>query len=159
MSAAPKFLCDAMLAHLGRRLRMAGYDTAIADGSESDHELVLRCQAEGRLLLSADRQMQERKAAEGLLVFLPTNNQGPWVRLLAESFQVEWLKDPFSRCLECNHALLPLPDQKKIELVPEGIRNQEREFRYCPVCDKAYWQGSHVDRMRRELQKLENESA
>ena len=150
-----KFLCDSMLAHIGRRLRMAGYDTVIAKGGESDHELVLRAREENRTLLSGDRQMRERKAAKSVLVFLPGNEEESWVRHLSQVLGVDWLHAPFTRCLECN-LILESPPSEKISELPEPIKQQGFSFRYCPGCDKIFWEGGHVQRMRERLQKLQN---
>ena len=44
-----RFLCDEMLAGLGRWLRIAGYDTAIASGGRRDRDLVKQAHAEQRI--------------------------------------------------------------------------------------------------------------
>lgn len=54
-----RFLCDEMLAGLGRWLRIAGYDTAIASGGRRDRDLVKQAHAEQRILLTRDRRVVE----------------------------------------------------------------------------------------------------
>ena len=49
--------CDEMLARLGRWLRAAGYDTAIAEGGMPDTALIARCVTEPRVLLTRDRHL------------------------------------------------------------------------------------------------------
>ncbi|MGK4002461.1 Mut7-C RNAse domain-containing protein [Sorangium sp. So ce1036] len=58
--AAPSFLCDAMLGGLSRWLRGAGYDAAFEHGID-DGELVRRAQETGRLLLSSDAGVFQRR--------------------------------------------------------------------------------------------------
>lgn len=154
MSREPRFLCDAMLAGLGRRLRMAGYDTRIADGDTSDHELLLLARAEGRVFLTADRHVLEHAAARepGLVLYLPRNEEALWAAELSARLGVSWLFRPFSRCLGCNAELVSLPADKQSSL-PEGAPRQGA--RWCPACAKAYWEGSHVRRMRARLEELE----
>lgn len=142
-----------MLTQLGRTLRMAGYDTEIAAGTESDHELVLICIEESRFLLSGDRQMQERKAAREFLVYLPGNDEDAWAALLKKKCGVDWLHAPFTRCLECNRVLEALPE-KMAGLAPERITRLKEPVSYCPSCQKAYWAGSHVKKMRDRLESL-----
>jgi Mut7-C RNAse domain len=58
-----RFLCDEMLAGLGRWLRIAGYDTAIADCGRRDRDLVEQAHAEQRILLTRDRRLVEIRRA------------------------------------------------------------------------------------------------
>ena len=60
-----RFLCDEMLAGLGRWLRIAGYDTAIASGGRRDRDLVKQAHAEQRILLTRDRRVVEIRPATG----------------------------------------------------------------------------------------------
>src|SRR5690606_36570298 len=54
----PRFLADAMLARLARWLRVLGFDTAF-EPELLDRELVALAVAEGRILLTRDRQLVE----------------------------------------------------------------------------------------------------
>ena len=52
-----KFLCDQMLARLGRWLRAAGYDTLIIEKSLDDKEIFKQAKEEKRLLITRDKQI------------------------------------------------------------------------------------------------------
>ncbi|MGZ9112901.1 MAG: Mut7-C RNAse domain-containing protein [Rhodoplanes sp.] len=65
-----RFLCDEMLAGLGRWLRIAGYDTAIADRGRRDRELVEQAHAEQRILLTRDRRLVEIRRANDRTIVL-----------------------------------------------------------------------------------------
>lgn len=65
-----RFLCDEMLAGLGRWLRIAGYDTAIASGGRRDRDLVKQAHAEQRILLTRDRRVVEIRPANDRTVVL-----------------------------------------------------------------------------------------
>jgi uncharacterized protein with PIN domain len=43
-----RLYCDEMLTRLGRWLRAAGYDTAIAESGLADTGIIAQCAAEGR---------------------------------------------------------------------------------------------------------------
>ena len=150
----PRFLCDAMLAGLGRRLRMAGYDTRIAGGKHSDHELLRAAKDEGRIFLTADRQVLEHRAAkeEGRVLYLAGNEEAAWAAALSRGCGVRWLHRPFSRCLECNSELEPLA-ASRAEGLPAGVKRETAKW--CPACGKAYWDGTHVRRMRARLEELD----
>ena len=55
-----KLFCDEMLLRLGRWLRAAGYDTAIAENAVADAEIIERCAGEGRTLITRDRHLEAR---------------------------------------------------------------------------------------------------
>lgn len=150
-----RFLCDAMLAGLGRRLRMAGYDAQIEAGGRSDHELITHAASEGRVLLTGDRQILERKAARepGRMLYLPGNDELEWARLLRRELGLSWTHRPFTRCLECNLPLRALTPIRETEL-PAGA--SPATAKECAGCSRIYWEGSHVERMRAALERLQS---
>src|SRR5512143_620805 len=103
----PRFLCDEMLQRLGRWLRAAGYDTAIAAAGQDDRELVQQANNENRLLLTRDRHMAQFRNGRGLVMLLEPNSLTSEVADISERFAIDWLLRPFSRCLECNTPLIP----------------------------------------------------
>ncbi len=147
-----KFLCDAMLIRLGRWLRAAGYDTAIATNKHSDRELVQRALDENRTMLTRDRKMMEIRHAGECVCLLQGNSLNECVAELATLFDINWLKKPFSRCLECNTELISAT-QEQIDLIPPTSRALIHEARFCPCCKKVLWEGSHIKRMRNTLQQ------
>ncbi|MEM4222151.1 MAG: DUF5615 family PIN-like protein [archaeon] len=58
-----RFICDAMLAKLGRWLRMAGYDTKIASNKEKDEEILDKAIKEDRIILTRDKNLSRYKIA------------------------------------------------------------------------------------------------
>lgn len=145
-----RFLCDAMLADIGKRLRMAGYDTRIDEGLIGDYELVLLAREEGRWLLTRDRSIREIKEARPLLVYLASQKREDWIRHLTAELGVNWLFAPMSRCLECNCLLKPAGPEAR-ELAPDSVREEGRMLWECPECRKVYWEGSHARNMRKAL--------
>lgn len=140
-----------MLHRLARWLRAAGYDTAIADHRHGDRDVLDRAIAEGRLLLTCDRKMLERREAHQRVRLLPANDLDGAARRLARDIGVDWLLRPFSRCLVDNAALLPAtPGQ--CAGIPPSARALDGAVLVCPDCGRLYWPGSHVRRMRRRLE-------
>jgi uncharacterized protein with PIN domain len=146
----PRFLCDVMLARLGRWLRAAGYDTEIAGGMETDRALLDKARREGRVLLTHDRKVMEMRHAPDHVVLLSGNGVDRAVAALNGAMAINWLLRPFSRCLLCNTPLEPVPDDQCAHLPPD-MRTRD-DVRHCPACDKLYWPGSHQKRMRKRLE-------
>lgn len=148
-----RFLCDEMLARLGRWLRAAGYDTAIAEPGDNDANLIQQACDEDRLLITRDRKMQEYREASGRVVLVEANQLPDQLKELSWLCNIDWLCHPFSRCLECNGELQKAGEEQRQRVPPDSLRDDEILL-YCPRCDKPYWNGSHVHRMRTKLEQL-----
>lgn len=140
-----------MLQRAGRWLRAAGYDVLIARAGQSDQELIALARSEGRLFLTRDRDLTQYRGADDFVVLLEANELREILAEIDTLLDIDWLKQPFSRCLECNTPLVPAPPEVRMQVPPESLRNDETLL-YCPCCKKAYWNGSHVRRMRRLLE-------
>ena len=151
MTDGSKFLCDRMLARLCRRLRAAGYDTEFARPNEHDGALLARAIRENRLLLTCDRKMFERRYAVGNVIVLPSNGLDETARALMQEREIDWLLEPFSRCLMDN-ARLRAARSDELDRMPQRARTiGSPDVRVCPRCDRLYWPGSHYRRMRAQL--------
>ena len=127
----PRFVADAHLGALARRLRMAGFDTlydnAYADPLTRDRELLKRRQVLHGCYVHALRpeaQLQELYQRLGLR---------PWAL-------------PFSRCLACNSSLQAVSLAEVADRLPPRVREL-----HCAHCDKLFWEGSHWRAMRERL--------
>ncbi|WP_437544313.1 Mut7-C RNAse domain-containing protein [Sorangium sp. So ce367] len=144
-AAAPSFLCDAMLGGLSRWLRGAGYDAMFEHGID-DGDLVRLAQQTGRVLLSSDAGVFERRslrtaAVRGLYVprgLRPTEQAGFVLRELGLP-----VRDP--RCMACGGALAAAPKDSVRDAVPAVVADRHDEFWRCDRCGKVLWKGSHWD--------------
>ena len=145
-----RLLCDEMLLRLGRWLRAAGYDTAIAEGGLSDAELIARCAAEGRVLITRDRHLARH--ADGVVDVVRVDNDRAEAQAwrLRDALGIDWTRAPFTRCLLDNAPLDPAPAEAA-HRVPPGSRAAGWPLQQCPECGRLYWPGSHVRRMRARL--------
>jgi len=147
---APRFLCDAMLGHLARWLRAAGYDAEVVAPHTADAAILAQARFEGRTVLTCDRRLVARDVA---VLHLP---MAPLPRLAAElavRAGIDWQRAPFTRCLVDNTPLRPATSAE-ITRIPEPARKMPGPFRACPSCGRLYWPGSHVRRMQARLESL-----
>ncbi|MGZ8409078.1 MAG: Mut7-C RNAse domain-containing protein [Hyphomicrobium sp.] len=145
-----RFLCDEMLAGLGRWLRIAGYDTAIAARGCRDRDLVEQAHAEERILLTRARRLIEIRRAGDRTIVLQGNSIDACARELGLRLALDWTFDPLSRCTLCN-TRLERADHRLLASLPPRIRALSSKVNVCPCCGRLYWEGSHVRRMRRRL--------
>lgn len=148
---SPRLLADGMLGKLARWLRLLGYDTAY-ENHAPDLELARRARAEGRVLLTRDRELSRRRGLQALLIASET---------LAE--QVRQVQDtlgppprpPFSRCAVCNSVLERAAPEQVAGRVPPYVLQTQAEFRLCPGCGRVYWPGTHVAAMQEQIERLD----
>jgi hypothetical protein len=153
MAEELRFLCDEMLAGLGRWLRIAGYDTVIAAGGCRDRDLVEQAHAEQRILLTRDRRLVEIRRANEWTIVLSGNSIDSCARELGLRLALDWTFDPLSRCTLCNTPL-DLADRRLLDTLPPPIRALGATVHVCPCCGHLYWEGSHVRRIRRRLESF-----
>jgi uncharacterized protein with PIN domain len=147
-----RLLCDEMLRGLGRWLRAAGHDTLIARAGTADLDLLAFARAEGRILLTCDRELARLAGDDPQVVALATEAPDAAAGELSARLPIDWLAAPFSRRLLDNAALRPASAQQAAN-VPEATRAGEGPLLACPECGRVYWPGSHVRRMRARLER------
>jgi uncharacterized protein with PIN domain len=127
-----------MLGRLARWLRWMGYDAAYWR-TGSDEALAERARAEGRLIVTRDRQLAGRRRVRALLI---TAEQ-----LDAQITEVRAALGedpaPFTRCGECNGLLVDLPNEAAQDLVPAYVWATQLAFKRCSDCGRVYWKGTH----------------
>jgi len=145
-----KLLCDHMLGSLARWLRFMGYDASYPEPGP-DRALIERARAEGRILLTRDKELAARVPGS---VAVRSDVLEEQIREVASTLALR-LVDPLSRCSLCNERLVKVSVDVLQGIVPEGVRSRHHEFWKCPSCRRVYWQGSHWDKMVERLDHLD----
>jgi len=155
--SAPRLACDAMCGGLARWLRAIGYDTTYTPGID-DAELIAHARREGRIIISSDGRLFERRVI--------TTGQVRALRLprgLKLMEQVRYvvcalrLQVGFPRCTLCNGELGPVAREEVANVVPARSLIWAREFYRCCRCGHVFWEGTHwrrIEQVRRDLTRL-----
>jgi hypothetical protein len=150
-----KFLADRMLGTLTRYLRLMGYDTLSANSlepgdSREDTALLALARAEGRLLLTRDRDLARRGG--DLAVYLQGEDVMDQVRALS-GLGLITPDLAMDRCSLCNTMLRPATEAevREADYVPAG--RAAPDFYTCPRCRRIYWMGSHGRTLRASLER------
>ncbi len=146
----PRFMIDAMLGSLARWLRLLGVDAAY-DASISDADLVQRAVDEERILLTRDRALPEEWAVSDIYLVKAEETRSQ-LREVVQRFQLNE-KKMFTRCNQCNSLLEPTSKQEAASCIPPHALEEHDTFLHCSGCDRYYWEGSHVDRIREQLRE------
>ncbi len=152
MSETPRLLLDAMLGKLARWLRLLGYDACYS--RDDDATLAHRARAEGRILLTRDRELARRRGLRVLLV----EAQEPEAQLkeVLRSLPALPPRTP-PRCMHCNAPLRPITHEEASRLVPPYVAAHHTGFRQCPRCGRVYWHGTHWAGIARLLEAARRE--
>jgi uncharacterized protein with PIN domain len=128
----------------------AGYDTEIAGNGSADGTVLVQALAEGRRLLTRDRVIIQRKWAAEMVVLVNSDPVRVQAGFLGRTLSVDWLANPFSRCIICNTILAPASSELA-RMAPFNVRDTGVPIHHCPGCGRLYWPGSHEHRIRSTL--------
>jgi uncharacterized protein with PIN domain len=146
-----RFFADVMTARVVRWLRAIGIDT-IWEDAIADRDLVKRAIDERRFVLTLDKRLIEEWRVDNVLL-LQSENPSEQFRQIIAHFDIKKPQEFFTRCLVCNTLLRNASAEEIVAGAPPDVRENQEAFRYCPSCNKVYWQGSHTERMRLAIEE------
>lgn len=152
----PVFLVDAMLGNIAKKLRLLGYDSEYSSDCNDD-DLILRAKNENRVLLTKDVLLQKKAKKQSISVFYVKNNTE--LEQLTQIFRnlrlsKVTISGSTSRCTNCNGKLEIVEKNKITNKVPEGVFEKIDNFWKCTNCNKIYWEGTHIERLQKFVDEL-----
>ncbi|MFN4196597.1 MAG: Mut7-C RNAse domain-containing protein [Caldimicrobium sp.] len=61
-------------------------------------------------------------------------------------------------CSLCGEPLISVKKEDFKEKIPPKVWEKYNSYNYCPKCDKLYWEGDHVQRLKKKFKELLNTS-
>ncbi len=148
----PKFILDVHLGKLVKLMRMLGFDT-LYENNYNDKEIINISKKERRTILTRDIGILKRnEVTHGY--FVRNIKAEKQVAEIIERFNLHKFINPFSRCIECNTLLEQVDKNSVINRLPAKVKESKNEFWICRQCDKIYWRGTHYQKMKKLLDKL-----
>ncbi|MEW6365553.1 MAG: Mut7-C RNAse domain-containing protein [Acidobacteriota bacterium] len=135
-----KFLADSMLGRLARWLRFAGIDCAYQP-NRRDEPFLSRARAEGRFILTLDRDLAAKAGSLGLL--LRASNYLEQLREVFKKFHLSACQ-ALTRCANCNAPLARVAREDVFARVPARVYETAPAFYLCTGCSRVYWPGTHA---------------
>lgn len=140
-----------MLGRLARWLRFIGCDASF-DAAVADADLVRAAIEDERVLLTRDaRLLEEWRVPRALLV--ESERLPEQLRQVVEAFELDWRAGLFTRCSRCNARLEEVTREAVAGRVPPRVLAEQERFLRCSRCERVYWAGSHVERVRRAIEQ------
>ena len=141
-----KFIADVMLGKLAKRMRLLGFDV-LYERALDDNEIIRLSLQEHRIILTRDTGLSGRPLAADS-VFIEHDAIDDQLRQVMDTFTIESIPGPLTRCSICNDPLLPIAQNEVQNLVPEYVYSNYRGFLRCDRCGRVYWEGTHVRNMK-----------
>lgn len=149
-----KILCDHMLGSLATWLRILGVDTLYPTNEMSDEEILQIAAQEHRLIISRDKQLVARGKKRAIPVLeLQTTNLDEQLEAVLKAIPIE-TNQMLTRCTLCNTPLLSVEKDKITDQLPPKVLESQKDFWYCPHCNKYYWMGTHYQNMMQKITLL-----
>jgi uncharacterized protein len=145
-----RFITDHNLSKLAKWLRLLGYDTLCHEG-KTNKDLWNRALKENRIVITRKKHLPHYQTKVETVIVAAEGTETQ----LAELFLLLSLRpqeEVFLKfCTICNTSLRHIDKKEIMDRVPSYILESHHQFYLCPVCKKVYWQGSHVEHIKKTL--------
>ena len=155
MSSESKFLADAMLGNIARKLRLLGFDCKYF-ATIKDDQLLSIAKNENRILITRDHKITNicKKRNISAIDLFSTDETSQIVEICKKISLNRCKIDVKNiRCTICNGIIQPIEKEKIIDRIPPKVAQNMQQFWMCDSCDHIYWKGTHI----RNLQKFIDE--
>jgi uncharacterized protein len=144
-----KFLVDSSLGGLAKWLRFCGFDAVLHPLAAAGGGDLPPPQADTYILTCRPSLARLRR---GDLLVLTAADPAAQLEEVVQRLGVSGRDlEPLSRCVRCNAPLTPVARDAAAGRAPEYVLHTQTEFFECPVCQRLYWPGSHVNGINRRV--------
>ena len=147
----PLFIADCHLGKLAKYLRFMGFDTLYFPQID-DNDLIELANKDGRIILTRDRELSERKKAH--CVLLKSVEMAKQLQEIVIMFDLQKDHRSISRCIVCNEPLVIVDKEEVLDRLPAKVIKYFSHFEVCKSCERIYWHGDHYKRMKAFLEKI-----
>lgn len=147
-----KFIADCMLGKLAKWLKIFGFDALFFSKIE-DEKILALAEKEDRVLLTRDTRLIE-KARSIRSLFIENEDWPSQVEQVLDEFRLWKGVKPYTRCIECNAVLKPLPKRRAKNLVTPFVYENADSFAICTVCGRLFWKGTHHRDMEHKMKEI-----
>ncbi len=149
--SSPRFIVDAMLGSLARKLRIFGFDTTYYK-TGVDSGLLEIAKEERRVILTSDKSLRVRAVRRGMpaIMLSGRTDRERILSLVDEAGKLGYsLEAGVPLCALCNGSLSDVKREGVKGLLPSELVAKHRRYYVCNECGKVYWHGSHWSRLRK----------
>ncbi len=147
----PRFIVDAMLGSLARKLRIFGFDTTYYK-TGGDSGLLEIAKEERRVVVTSDRSLRILAVKRGMaaIIVAGRTDRERILSLVGEATKLGYpLEAGEPLCAICNGFLFDVKRDDVKGLLPPELVPKHRRYYICNECGKVYWHGRHWSRLRK----------
>ena len=145
-----RFLVDAMLGNIARKLRIIGYDAAYSSGMDDDDDILESASISGRVIITKDVELARRAAKLSIPAISISGETEP--QAMSEVVRATGITTDISgesaRCPVCNLDTTKMAPGAAAGRVPDGVAERTDSFWECAGCGRVYWEGTHITNLR-----------
>lgn len=147
-----RFAVDSTLGKLAKWLRLMGFDASYRPHWRSQ-DFVAQVRGGCVGLVRSERGLRGQGAIE--LIIIRSDQVQDQLRELIQALDLR-VSDmrPFTRCLQCNTAIVGVEKPLIRGKVPDYIWQNHSVFHTCQRCGRIFWAGSHTMRGRKRIQRI-----
>ena len=145
-----RFIVDAMLGDVSKKLRLLGYDSEYHSDIDDD-KIIDIARNEKRLIISKDKELIRRTKIIGIESILITNGNKTeeFLEIIKQiRLDVSQINGSTARCPKCNSETKLVEKNSVKDNVPQGVFHANEKFWKCDLCTKIYWEGTHIRKLQ-----------
>jgi len=152
----PIFFVDAMLGNIARKLRLMGYDSRYLADIEDD-ELIKLAINDKRIIISRDEDLIRKAIKYDVKsIFIKNKKEIEQFREIINKLNLKIIKinGDRARCPKCNSQTESITKKDIHKKIPNKVLEYNDKFWECKVCDKIFWEGTHIKNLQKFLGEL-----
>lgn len=145
------FYLEASLSGLAKWLRFLGYEATLEKGKITGDKIINNRDKIFLITSLVTAELLEKAGLRYLL--LPRESLSAQLFFLIHKLGLK-AELSLDICTICGERLLPVKKEEFKDRIPPKVWERYRDFNYCPRCDKLYWEGDHVKKIKSKFRKL-----
>ena len=147
-----RFVADTNIGDIVRIMRLLGFDV-LFDAGMSNREIIDVSNREKRIILTKSKSLLKfKEVSHG--VFIHPGNPAEQVKGIMDRLDIKDQAKPFSRCLRCNGLLKGIAKEDVVNRIPEKTKACCDVYSVCQSCNRLYWNGTHVMKMKKVVERI-----
>jgi uncharacterized protein with PIN domain len=147
----PQFIADTMLLGLARWLRFLGFQTWYFH-DKKDLVEHLRQRPKTIFLTSSVSHVEQFHPAHSFVLTEETIDKQ--LHIINQQYGIFQSIELLSLCTICNVPVETIDKMKVEGMVPTRVLTDFDQFWNCPVCQRVYWNGGHIKRLKEKMIRM-----
>ena len=149
----PNFVVDEMLKGLIRWLRFLGFHSlSITQWNEISEKS--KNEANFIFITGSQRNFNKYQDMKLETVLIKSSDIASQLSELNDVIHIYAQMEPLTLCSECNIEIEAVNKEAIQSQVPEAMYQTHEQFWQCPKCNRVYWEGGHILRLKAKLRQM-----